>query len=310
MRTWRVGTISMGASLLFLGIVLLLSQLAGLNLSHIMISWWPIILIVLGIEILVYLYLSRQEKPLLRYDFLSIFFVGIIGTIGIGFVLLNATGLLDRTEEAFMREQRTFDLPALSEPITEDVKRVVLKTEHYPLTIEGTAEQEVAVFGTYTTTAGKKAELISAVDDYISSYQKGDTLYLDVKELPREMTGFYDSYTSLQATVLVPTNIKLEIIGDYNPITLKPRLLMSNWNIENVSDISVYIEKNSDIAVSVVGARELKSGKLVQNESTQTVETVTDEGMDHLKSGNFTFGQGTHSLTIMNAGQVSIGTVN
>ena len=31
MRTWRVGTFSMGASLLFLGIFLLLSQLFGLR---------------------------------------------------------------------------------------------------------------------------------------------------------------------------------------------------------------------------------------------------------------------------------------
>ena len=67
MRTWRVGTISMGASLLLLGVFLLLSQIVGWDLTRVMISWWPIILVVLGIEILVYLLLSKSEKPVLKY---------------------------------------------------------------------------------------------------------------------------------------------------------------------------------------------------------------------------------------------------
>lgn len=72
MRTWRVGSISMGTLLLFLGVLLLLSQLAGWDSSHVLAGWWPVLLIVLGAEILVYLFQSKEEKPLLKYDFLSI----------------------------------------------------------------------------------------------------------------------------------------------------------------------------------------------------------------------------------------------
>ena len=92
MRTWRVGTFSMGASLVFLGLILFFSRFLDLNLVQVMTSWWPLLLVVLGIEILLYLILSRQEKPLLKYDFLSIFFVGLIGTVDIAFALLSATG--------------------------------------------------------------------------------------------------------------------------------------------------------------------------------------------------------------------------
>src|SRR4051812_33308619 len=93
--SWRVGTFSMGGSLLLLGIFLLLSQLIGIDFAHMLISWWPIIFVVLGLEILLYLFFAKRDNPVLRYDFLSIFFVGIIGMMGIGFTFLSTSGLLD-----------------------------------------------------------------------------------------------------------------------------------------------------------------------------------------------------------------------
>src|SRR5690606_25524673 len=110
-RTWRVGTVSMGLSLLLLGILLLLSQFLGFQLLHIMAVWWPIILVVLGMEILLYLYVSRQEKPFVKYDFLSIVFVGVIGMTGIGFAILSTTGIMEKVDDYINREERSETLP-------------------------------------------------------------------------------------------------------------------------------------------------------------------------------------------------------
>ena len=112
MRTWRVGTFSMGASLLFLGLFLFFSKFLGLDLVQVMTAWWPLLLVVLGIEILLYLFLSRQEKPVLKYDFLSIFFVGVLGTAGILFAILSTTGIMGKVEDVMAREERSFELPA------------------------------------------------------------------------------------------------------------------------------------------------------------------------------------------------------
>ncbi|NRD77721.1 hypothetical protein HPT25_09715 [Bacillus sp. BRMEA1] len=89
MRIWRVGTFSMGALLVLLGLLLFLSKFFELSIVQVMTAWWPILLIVLGIEILLYLFWSRQENPVLRYDILSIFFVGLLGTMGIVFAFLS-----------------------------------------------------------------------------------------------------------------------------------------------------------------------------------------------------------------------------
>ncbi|MFE8701337.1 hypothetical protein ACFYKX_12095 [Cytobacillus sp. FJAT-54145] len=321
MRTWRVGTISMGIALLFLGIYLLFSQILGLDMLHVMISWLPIILVVLGIEILVYLFLSRQEKPLLKYDFLSIFFVGILGTLGIAFAVLNTTGLLDIMDDVLGREEKTYELPSFTKEVSEDIKRVVLHTERYPVTVESTIDKEVSMFGTYRASTSKNKELISEADDYVSALQKGDTLYITIKGLPENYRGPFDFYSTMVATVLVPTNVKLEVTGNDNPITIKPRTLMSDWNVESASSISLHLEKNSDVTVSAVGIQELVSQ---ENEWTVTSGHTEDsnpefneieegyaypEGNNHFKNASYKMGKGTHQLNISNSFKVSLNTL-
>jgi hypothetical protein len=302
----------MGLSLLLLGIFLLLSQLFDMNMTNVMLSWWPIILIVLGLEILAFLFFSRTEKPLLKYDFLSIIFVGIIGTVGIGFAVLNSVGFLDLLDEALDREQRTYDLPPFSKQVDGDVKRIVLNAPSYPITVEGSPEQDVSVFGTYDASAAKGKRLVSEVNDYISMHQEGDTLFLTVKGLPARLGGPFSSSTNMDATVLIPENIDLEISGKSNSITMKPRTLASDWKIDNGSDVNLVLEENSDVEVSAIGVQELHAdaGKWVVNEvSNKNEATENTQEYSPQRNGNFKTGKGTHKINILNAYQVRLSTV-
>ena len=84
MRKWRVGTISMGILLVATGILLLLSELKGLSGAMLILRWWPAILIILGIEILAFIVLSKEDQPKLKFDGLSIFLTILIVLISSG----------------------------------------------------------------------------------------------------------------------------------------------------------------------------------------------------------------------------------
>lgn len=299
MRTWRVGTVSMGISLLFLGIFLLLSKFIGLNLSNILMSWWPIILVVLGVEILLYLFFSRSEKPLLKYDFLSIFFVGILGMVGIGFAIMSSVGLNDLVSDAISQEEQTLELPELSQVLNDEIHRVVVDTSDYPFQVETTPSKEVSMFGTYRASVKKGESLVESVEDYVSVRQKGDTLYLQVKKLPTGYGPFNHQYAEIEATLLVPENVKLELVG-YSDLTLKPRAQKSNWFIENASNVELMVGKNSDVVINSKNADELSS----------------DDGQWEPVGGNsksnslFKIGEGTHSIDIAQAYRVSVNLLN
>jgi hypothetical protein len=314
MRTWRVGTISMGATLLLLGIILLCSQLFNLNLTQVMVAWWPIILVVLGIEILVYLFLSRNEKPFLKYDMLSIFLVGILGTVGIGFAILSSTGLVEKAAEVLDRKDQSFDLPEFTKDLTDSVKRVVVQSGNSPLTIEGVSGSEVAMFGTYRAAISGKDELVKTPNDYLSVQQKGDTLYISLKELPSGIGPFDTSY-DINPTILVPFNVKLEVTGE-NSITLKPRMLLSDWTVQDASHVKLYVQDTSDVLVTATGVGDFQGKEdkwTLEEVRKQPVEGEGEGELDEVdspRSGAYKTGNGTHKLQVTNVFTVDLNPIN
>lgn len=303
MRTWRVGTFSMGASLVFLGLILFLSYFLGFDLVHVMTAWWPILLIVLGIEILLYLFFSRQEKPVLKYDFLSIVFVGLLGTVGIMFAMLSATGIMEKVEDVVAREERSFELPDFSYQMDDSIKRVVLRTVGYQTTIEATDEQEVSMFGTYRIQTPKKEKLIASANDYVYANKKGDTLYINVKTLPNEL-GPFNSHQEMATTILIPKGVKLEVIGNGNEIMLNPRSLENDWSINGAGSIDVKVEEDSNLNIAAVGVGEV-NGKDGAWKVTEKVDPNV-EGVE--RNAVYQSGEGKYHINITNTYNVSLNT--
>ncbi|SHN18518.1 hypothetical protein [Gracilibacillus kekensis] len=85
MRQWRVGSISMGMTLIGLGIILLLSQFnTSWDIVMLFQLWLSSLIIILGAEIMIYLIFSKKEQPIVKYDFFSILIILFIGFGSIG----------------------------------------------------------------------------------------------------------------------------------------------------------------------------------------------------------------------------------
>ncbi|RBP00884.1 hypothetical protein [Rossellomorea aquimaris] len=311
MRTWRVGSISMGASLLFLGIFLLLSQLLKWDSAYVLAGWWPVLLIVLGAEILVYLFLSKQEKPILKYDFLSIIFVAVIGTLGIGFTVLQATGLMGQMQSFFDSEVKTADLPSYSHQVGDDVKRIVVDSSYYPITIETVTDKEVSVFGTYRSSSTGGKPLLSNPEDYLMTIQKGDTLYITLKSLP-DSNGWMQSGRELDATLVIPGSKSLEILSDYNEVTLKPRTISSSWEVSSSARVNLVLASSEDLTINAenVGDIQGEDAKWQYTEQTAVSDTdINNEGIPN-KSATLKLGSGQHPITISHSDQVNVSIKN
>lgn len=303
MRTWRVGTISMGMTLIFLGIFLVLSQLLDWKPSYAMISWWPIILIVLGVEILIYLILAKQDTPIVKYDLFSIFFVGVIGFIGIVFAIVSATGIFDKIHDWTNYEVKTIDLPTYSTKLDETITRVVVDTGSEPLTIETGITSEVAVFGTYVTEAVKGKTPIEASDDYLFTEQKGDTLFINFKMLPQTLSPFgYHSERS--TTMIIPDDVEVEIEANHQPLYVNSRSLMNDWTVMNAMDLNLNLSSELDVTLNVENVEHIKN-----NDKKWKIESIDDEEeFDHVQSGTFQLGKGTHIMNITDVMNIAVTT--
>lgn len=98
MKQWKVGTITLGITLILIGILWLYSQIAGIPLSSSVLKWWPLILIMLGIEVLIFSIFPRNQETTVKFSGVSIFLLVLIDlcfgiyqfiTIGLGFISEN-----------------------------------------------------------------------------------------------------------------------------------------------------------------------------------------------------------------------------
>lgn len=305
MRTWRVGTISMGISLVGLGLVLLVSQIADMNLTTILLSWWPLLFIILGAEILLYIYFSRKESSFVKYDILSILFVGLLGTTGIVLILLTSSGLMDQVRAAVNSEEKTVNLPGFNQKAGKGIQRVVLDSGPYPLTIESGNDGEVSVFGTYGERVMEDADsLLKKAEDYLLVERNGDTLYISFKDLPIQ-NGLLDSGTmNLKATLIIPAELAVEIDGQSTDLVLKPRKLLNDWSVKDSGNLSVFLQDNSDIKIDAREAEELE-GPENGWKMTEVKQETNEEGIVK-KNGIFNTGEGKHTLTVTDTFNVNV----
>ncbi|OIJ19441.1 hypothetical protein BKP45_13435 [Anaerobacillus alkalidiazotrophicus] len=295
MRTWRVGTFSMGFALVFLGVFLLFSKVIGMDVHQVMISWWPVILIILGIEILLFLFLNKKESAIIKYDFFSILIIGMLGTVGIAFFIFSSVGLVDEVTAAITSQVETRSLPELSEVVPTEVRRIVVDSSWEELTIEGAETNGISVFGTYRQNVSpQKVNVSDKAEKYVSLNQIDDTLYVTMKRLPHK-NGLHSNYATVNGTLVIPSNLDLELRSTGNNVVLRPRIQEADWIIERANNVIVHVQENGDVAVEA---------SQISHIYHDHVEWKSSES--ELQEGSFTIGEGKNKIKILNAYQLNV----
>lgn len=93
----RVGTLSMAIVLIAFGFLLFIAQFSKISAVDLATKFWPAILILLGVEILWFIYDNKEDENniILRYDVFSMLIVTVILIVNLGLYGLKETGILD-----------------------------------------------------------------------------------------------------------------------------------------------------------------------------------------------------------------------
>ncbi|NDI35266.1 hypothetical protein [Chengkuizengella sediminis] len=232
MKQWRVGTLSMACSLILLGIVLFLSQIWGYEILDILITWWPLIIVLIGLEILVYLFISKKENPVIKYDIFSILFVGFIGVLCILLFMFTSTGLIEEVRYALNEVESNQELPTVNQTIPEEIKRIIVQTNnqfYHSIQVDSTKERELHLFGNaFIRSSYEGSEL--KLEDYFSQNIVGDTMYVTLKNLPRK-SGLASDYKYMNVTLVLPEQLKVEMDDRYTDFVMLTESDNENWNL-------------------------------------------------------------------------------
>jgi len=205
-RRWRVGTLSMGLSLLFLGALIMASQWKGADVFETALAWWPLIFILLGLEVVIYT-LWFRGKGRMYYDVLSIFFVGFLALCCLVFAGISSLGLTQQFRSVISSVEQDYSLPEWSGSVPQGVKQIIVQAENpYGIKVDQTGGTgQLNVFGTYRSNQGRLAD--ENEDQLLRTKVAGDTLYILLGDTPRNSLD--RSRYGINVTVSAPTAIQV-----------------------------------------------------------------------------------------------------
>ncbi|WP_371068940.1 hypothetical protein [Sediminibacillus sp. JSM 1682029] len=276
MKKWRVGSVSMGAALILLGTVIMLSQFFDWDATTVLLAWFPLILIVLGVEIILYVYMSRQEQPVVKYDILSIVFITFLGGVALILFIGATTGLLDKIKTTVQAEEVEATLPPIEKNIGDKVKKIVLESAE-GTRLETNNTGAIHIFGTFHSSTASKKDI--KPEEVASFHQVGDTLYVEMLEAPTSQFGYDDS--RFTATVSIPGNMETEVRSWLDEARLNLAAIKSNWSLTEVDEVYLTNPDKADV--------QLHTENIWQEESSDQTDT---------------FGKGTHQLEIEEVNQL------
>lgn len=202
MKQWRVGSISAGLVLVMLGLLLLGSAFWGISAMQWLLKAWPISLLLLGLEILAFQFVRKNEK--LKFDGISlVLLVLVILSTLIIYPVQQVSGLLSvlGKETQTAEVDRTLYLP-------DSVKKVVVDVPSSNLTINGNESDKLHVQGSQEIRAVEKVQKES--DEHLQVKVLGDTAVIRQPEQDRGWLSIpFISHSQLD--IRLPKNMELEV---------------------------------------------------------------------------------------------------
>ncbi|MCY6958683.1 hypothetical protein [Clostridium brassicae] len=244
MRQWRVGSITLGVTLILIGITCILGNIYDLTLVGKIIKWWPVILIIFGIEILVSNTLSEKNLGKLKFDGLSGFLILII--LGISGVLFIGSHIFNFNKEGInirgfnninYKFESKFTKQQVIDPKT--AKKLIISSDLANINLEKSSKQVIEVNSDIRILNNDEKEAKKIADSIIKVSQ-GEDIRIDTQKDFKNNSNY--SVSRLNINIKIPEKIYSEVTNEYGSISAKNigngiKVKNSNGNI-NLNSIS------------------------------------------------------------------------
>lgn len=303
MKTRRVGTISMAIVLIALGITIFIAQINNLSAVKLSIKFWPIMLFLIGGEILWFSYKYKDGDVIIKYDVFSVFIVLLIVVVNLGIYSLIETGMMSRITTMVSSQTFTYKLPYNELEINDDIKKIVINSPNCSnLTVRSGENNKITSSGSIHITADseeKAKELLN--NEYIVTHKSAGILYISFIDTSNYDNKGYSAHP-YDFMLTLPENKKVEINGG-DDLQLIVDGIKSDWVIDGMNRTKIRLEKDLDVKINAhVDAKEMLNGNVKWN---TTEEKKEEEESSDIK-GELIYGNGNNSIYVLNCNEITV----
>ncbi len=290
----------MGLSLIGLGVGLFLGRFSDSFTFANLFKFWPLILVVLGLEMVLFNILSgiKGAKFGFTYDILSIFLVLLMLFVSAGLVAMESTGVLNLAQRALGTAQHYVETEKVQFLADASLKTLVLDIREGTSNLRTYDGDEIKLSIVYNGYFASLEEARQYAQEQLVSTQKvGDTLFVQVYSPSRGRLS--DPNVRQEVTVLIPASLDVELNQSRGEVNLDLAGFQSNWAVrrrDSHHDLNVVLEGVNDARVRV----ELgKSGKLLGNVDW---DSQAEQETSDLLMAEKTWGEGSCTLLLQQGG--------
>ncbi|MFD0590486.1 hypothetical protein ACFQZE_21070 [Paenibacillus sp. GCM10027627] len=208
-RSWRVGTLSMGFTLMLIGTAFAVSLWQEIDAYDMLLWVAPLVFILLGLELLIYLFVSGKRDTVIRYDWISVFFVGLVGFASVVMALLMSTGLFDELERQMKTTERTVYVESEKAAVPDKIIKIVLQSP-VEIAIDKTSGQELQLLGQIRYWSDEALSRETASKNIMTTKTIGDVMYVFVNP-PDAVAGSWFSVSADPGlTLAIPDGVALD----------------------------------------------------------------------------------------------------
>lgn len=232
---YRVGTLSVGLLFITLGVGLLLQHWIDFSFTSLLFTWWPILMILLGAEILITLrFLKKESEARVGYDLFSIFIILMFTVVSLFLYTVKESGFLGYVQSSILTNG--YNLSTAPEIIDDlnGIRKVVVsgQAKHIQLRSQNSDEPKVSIQSDWKHVPGETLEeATQRVSDLVESKIEGDTLYLSFSQ-PAYQTSFREHIDGVFYLEL-PEHLELQANVREARISVEADSLRANWNIQS-----------------------------------------------------------------------------
>ncbi|WZL73259.1 hypothetical protein QBE52_00530 [Clostridiaceae bacterium 35-E11] len=307
----RVGTLSMAVLLIASGGIMMLAQMSRQPILEVAIKGWPLILFLLGGEILWYSYKSKDENIKIKYDLFSIFIICIVVVFHLTIYGMLQLDMVSKLDVMISSQHYSLKTPVEEFVLDSNIKKIIIDAPSLSkLTVRSNKGNKITALGTARVTANTKEkaqELLNTKNIVI--HKTEDTLYLSFNIIDSGNAAI-DHARITAYTLTIPNNRKVEI-NNGERIELLVDNLNNDWIVDDCYQTDIRIGETANIKINAfVDEREALKGNTEwmieeKNSSNEDAEMETNALEDRIKGGVIQ-GEGTHKINVLNSRQVIV----
>ena len=310
MRTWLVGTLSMGATLLLLGIGLLYGQLNEQLVLDWAVHWWPLVFILLGVEVLWQAYQAKKEEGRVVYDILSVIIIGLLLCFGLAMQALSETGVIAQCKTMLVSENYNLQRTLTPIPLDAGLKEVVLEGSADSLEIfcRPTNQITAAFRADITAPSRQEAMKLLQASQGVETRREGNTLYITfVSSSP--VTHLSSGLGRQTYRLYLPEQLRISIYSETNDAQIHARNILNDWYINGTQSVALDIPSaiNLQLTAQVNSKDELQgNADWITKEKTAASTSNTEYEEPTGVEGSLNLGTGRYKMIINSNGPVSV----